>query len=118
MRILLDHNVDRRFRTHLTGHDVRTAREMGWETMKNGALLSAAAEEGFGCVISVDKKLEFEHNPLHLPLPVVILNTYSNALPALLPLAKSLCDMLKGELRSAFYIVSTDGSVRRLPVKD
>jgi len=43
---LLDHNVPKRLRQFLSGHDVRTAREMGWQDLENGELMTVA--EGVG----------------------------------------------------------------------
>lgn len=54
MKILFDHNVDRRLRRHVAGHEIRTTREMGWETLRNGALLQSAAGAGFDAVVSLD----------------------------------------------------------------
>ena len=48
MKILFDHNVDRRFRQQLPGHEIQTARERGWDKLENGVLLRAAADGGFG----------------------------------------------------------------------
>lgn len=39
MRVLLDECVDWRLLRDLTGHDVKTARQMGWSELKNGHLL-------------------------------------------------------------------------------
>jgi len=36
LRIFLDECVDRRPALNLIGHDVRTARDMGWTTIVNG----------------------------------------------------------------------------------
>jgi hypothetical protein len=41
MRVLLDECVDWRLLRDLTGHDVKTARQMGWSEVKNGKLLIA-----------------------------------------------------------------------------
>ncbi len=57
MRVLLDHNVPRQLRRLLTGHEVRTAREMGWDALENGDLLDAAQAGGFEIVMTGDKKL-------------------------------------------------------------
>jgi hypothetical protein len=47
MRILLDENTPRGVRRILTGHDVRTAPEMGWAAYSNGQLLNEAEKAGF-----------------------------------------------------------------------
>ena len=85
MRILFDHNVDRRFRKSLAGQDVHTTREMKWEKLDNGLLLRSAANHGFEVFLSIDKKLEHEQNLKSLPLPIIVLDSKSNALPALPP---------------------------------
>ena len=58
MRLLLDESVPRRLRDALPAHSVRTAVEMGWGGVKNGALLVLAAAE-FDAFITVDR------NPFH-----------------------------------------------------
>ena len=41
MKILLDHCTPRPLRHFLEGHDVKTASEQGWHTLKNGDLLNS-----------------------------------------------------------------------------
>jgi hypothetical protein len=43
MRVLLDECVDWRLSRDLIGHEVKTARQMGWTTIKNGELRALAA---------------------------------------------------------------------------
>ena len=57
MRILLDHDLPKRLRGLLPAHEVKTAREMRWDTLKNGALLDSAARSGFNAALSMDKNL-------------------------------------------------------------
>ena len=45
MRVLLDECVDRRLARHLQQFIVRTVPEMGWATIKDGALLVLAERE-------------------------------------------------------------------------
>jgi hypothetical protein len=40
VKVFLDECVDWRLARDVVGHDVKTARQMGWTTVKNGALLS------------------------------------------------------------------------------
>ena len=56
MRLLLDESVPRRLRRALPAHTVKTAVEVGWSGVKNGALLTMAAAE-FDAFITVDKNL-------------------------------------------------------------
>ncbi|MGH9892914.1 MAG: hypothetical protein ACREA0_13180, partial [bacterium] len=45
MRILLDACVPRGLRKNLSGHEVRTAQEVGWGNLDNGELLDAMADK-------------------------------------------------------------------------
>lgn len=86
MRILLDHCIDWRLARSLTGHDVKSVRDMGWETLRNGDLLAAAAS-GFDCVLTVDRNIKYQQDPTTLPVAVIVLITKSNRLPDLVPRA-------------------------------
>ena len=44
MKVLLDECVDWRLARAIVGHDVKTARQMGWTTLKNGELLLLASQ--------------------------------------------------------------------------
>ena len=114
MKILFDHNVDRRFRRHLAGHMIKTTREMGWETLANGLLLRECPGAGFEVFISIDKKLRHEQNLTTLPLPVVVLDAITNALPSLIPFAPGLLKVLSSPLDRCLYILDGAGTVTRL----
>ena len=114
MKILLDHNLPRGLRKFLSGHEVKTAREMGWDTLKNGVLIATAARAGFQAFLGIDKNLRFEQNLDLLPLPVVVLECISNALPTLIPVAPHVSSLLSAPLDNCLYIVSADGRVQRV----
>ena len=54
LKLLLDHNLPVHLKAVLTGHIVFTAREMGWDRLKNGALLSVAQEADFQVLLTGD----------------------------------------------------------------
>jgi hypothetical protein len=114
VKILFDHNVDRRFRKHLPTHFVRTTREIGCDRLKNGELILAAFDSGFDVFLSIDKNIEREHNLLKVPIPIVILDSLSNALPYLVEFAPAVLSLCSTPLTPALYLVSPDGSVQRL----
>lgn len=93
MRLLLDESVPRRLRRALPAHTVKTALEMGWGGVKNGALLVLAAAE-FDAFITVDKNLPYQQNIATLPVAVVVLRAHSNELQSLLPLVPRLEEVL------------------------
>jgi hypothetical protein len=59
VRVLLDECVDWRLLRDVIGHDVKTARQMGWATIKNGELLALAAQQ-FDAFVTVDRNLSFQ----------------------------------------------------------
>jgi predicted nuclease of predicted toxin-antitoxin system len=89
VRILLDHCVDWRLARSLPAHEVKSAREMGWQALKNGALLAAASAD-FDCVVTVDQNVKHQQNLAALPVAVVVLVTPRNRLAELVLLAPAL----------------------------
>jgi predicted nuclease of predicted toxin-antitoxin system len=74
MKILLDACVPRPLRTFLANHTVKTAQEMGWGKLKNGALLRAV-EADFDTFISTDKNLKYQQNVRRQRLAILVLPT-------------------------------------------
>jgi hypothetical protein len=114
LKILLDHNVNRRFRKQLPGHGVRTTRENGWEQLENGTLLRVAADAKFDVFLSLDKKLEYEQNLQTLPLTVIVLDSQSNALQHLAPFAPAILALLAEPTDRALYVIQPDFSVAKV----
>ena len=73
MNILLDHCIDWRLRRFLPTHNVKTTREMGWDTLKNGKLLTAATTVPFDVFLTVDQNIKSEQNLSTLPISIVVL---------------------------------------------
>ena len=94
MKILLDECVDWRLARDLAGHDVKTAREMGWAAIKNGELLALASAE-FDAFVTVDRNLSFQQNLSSRTIAVVVLRARSNRLADLRPLVAKLMAALR-----------------------
>jgi hypothetical protein len=87
MRVLLDECVDWRLSRYIVGHEVKTARQMGWSSISNGRLLALAAQE-FDVLVTVDQNLAFQQNLAAFNIAVIVLRARSNrvrALQALVP---------------------------------
>lgn len=93
MRILLDHCVPKPLRRHLTGHEVRTAYEMGWERLKNGKLLDAA-QDGFDVLLTVDQNIPHQQNVDDCTIALIILVAPDNTVGTLLPFVPQLLELL------------------------
>jgi hypothetical protein len=85
VRVLLDECVDWRLAREIVGHDVRTARQMGWTAITNGELLTLASEH-FDVFVTVDRNLSFQQNLAGIRIGVVVLQARSNRLADLRPL--------------------------------
>ena len=59
---------------------------MGWEDLRNGKLLAAAAAS-FDVFLTVDKNMKLEQNLATLPIAVVVLDAPKNTPEALRPFA-------------------------------
>jgi hypothetical protein len=94
MRLLLDECVPKRLKSALTGHQVRTVREVGWAGLKNGALLRAASER-FDVLVTVDQGIQYQQNLAGLQIAVVIIMAPSNDIDDLRPVVPAVLQALK-----------------------
>ena len=79
MNVFLDECVDWRLARDIVGHEVKTARQMGWLTIKNGELLALAAKE-FEVFVTVDRNLSFQQNLPAFAIAVIVLRAHTNRL--------------------------------------
>ena len=80
MKILLDHNLDRRLKKHLRGHEVATAFESGWADVQNGELLTLAEDNGFNILLTADANIKKQQNLTGRTISIVVLRAYNNRL--------------------------------------
>ena len=107
MRVLLDECVDWRLGRDIIGHDVKTARQMGWEGVKNGELL-ALAEQQFDVFVTVDRNLSFQQNFVALSIAVVVLHARTNRLADLRPLVPKILGAIESAIPGAIKIVAAE----------
>jgi len=74
VRVFLDHNVPKRVRHLLPGHEVQTAHEMSWAELTNGQLLNAAEKAGFDVFVTGDKNLSYQQNLSRRRIALVVLS--------------------------------------------
>jgi hypothetical protein len=104
VRVLVDECVDWRLSRDIVGHEVRTARQMGWSTIKNGELLALAAKD-FDVFITVDRNLSFQQNLPAFTIAVIVLCAPSNRLADLQPLVPELLALIPSAKRGAVTYV-------------
>jgi hypothetical protein len=94
VRVLLDECVDWRLGREIAAHDVKTARQMGWTTIRNGELLALASEQ-FDVFVTVDRNLSFQQNIVSYTIAVVVLRARTNRLADLRPLVPNLLSAIE-----------------------
>ena len=89
MRILLDECVHTGVRAAFGGHVVRTVVEAGWQGTRDETLL-AFAEQKFDVFVTIDRKLENQHDLSKLKLGVILVRVPNNKLSSYEPLFAEL----------------------------
>ena len=107
MKVLLDECVDWRLARDIVGHDVKTARQMGWTTVNNGALLTLASQH-FDVFVTVDRNLSFQQNLVGLSIAVVVLRAKTNRLADLRSLVPRLLSAIESAPAGAAEVIGTD----------
>jgi hypothetical protein len=76
MKILLDESTPQKLRLLIEGdHVVMTTWFQGWSGLKNGGLLTAAEEAGFGLFITADQELSYQQNLKGRKIALLVLST-------------------------------------------
>ena len=110
MKIFVDECIDWRLARDIVRHEVKTTRDMGWTTLKNGELLALASKQ-FEVFITVDRNLSFQQNLPAFEIAVVILRSRSNRLDDLQQLVPELLSSLgKAQRGAVTYVGSNSGS--------
>lgn len=107
MKILLDENLDVRFKNYFPGnYQVFTVRDMQWNGIKNGQLLSLLEKNNFDVWIVIDKNIPYQQNISTLPCFVVVLDVYRNTLAHLIPLIPGILETLNDQSLNKIAIIS------------
>ena len=105
MRVILDECLPRPLGALLTGHAVKTVRQMRWQGKQNGELLALVARQ-FDAFLTVDQSLPQQQNLKRLKLAILILKTRSNKLEDIVPHLPELLIALR-QIKP--------GQIRRIP---
>jgi hypothetical protein len=113
VKILLDHCVPKPFKQELLEHQVSTARELGWEALKNGALLNEAQANGFEVFITVDQNIRYQQNLRNRSVVVRADGITIEDLRPLVPAVEELLTMVqRGKLYEIASLAGGHWSVR------
>ncbi len=103
MLVLFDQATPVPIRPYLKGHTVRTAFQQGWDKLKNGELLAAAEQAGFGLLLTTDKNMQYQQNLAHRKIAIVVIN--QQQWPKLSPHIQSVVDAVHAAKPGSFAVV-------------
>jgi len=89
VRILLDECVNAGVKAAFPGHTVRTVSEISWRSSEDGPLLGHA-EKSFDIFVTIDRKLERQHDLTKIRLKFVIAHVPTNEITSYLPIFPAL----------------------------
>ncbi len=104
MRVLVDNCVPRQFAAPTSGHDVTTTATLGWERLKDGALLDQA---GAVCdvLVTLDKSMRHQQRLDHRSFGVVLTRAKSSRIEQLTPLIPELLRLLPDVRRGQIHVI-------------
>ena len=104
MRVLFDQATPVPIRQYLTDHNVSTAAQQGWETLKNGELLTAAEAAGFDVLLTTDKNMRYQQNLAGREIAVVVVG--QQQWPQLQPHVQLVVEAVKATTPGTYVEVS------------
>lgn len=104
MTILLDHCLPKRLRRSLPGCEVTTAREMRWEEIENGELLSLA-EQQFDILLTMDKNMKYQQSFTGRDIAVIAIRAKNNRIETLTSLIPKVLALLPTIQSGQVYFV-------------
>jgi hypothetical protein len=110
MRILLDECITRQLISFLGNFEVKTAGDMNWKGMKNGALLKKVAQDGFDIFLTIDKNILYQQNPVHYNISIVVLNAVSSNIESLQELIPEFIEGVRSFEKGKLYVINRQGS--------
>ena len=75
MKVLFDQGTPVPLRRSLPDHTISTAFELGWSTLANGELLTAAEAAGFDVLVTTDRNIRHQQNLTGRRLGALVLPT-------------------------------------------
>ena len=85
MRVFVDACIDPRVREAFSDHEVRTAAELGWQRLKDNALV-ALLQNQFDILVTADQGFEHQQNLKSLSFGLLIIHVARNKVEFYRPL--------------------------------
>ena len=106
MKILLDENISLTLKIDFPGHEIHSAKVIGWAGKKNGELLGLMTLRGFDVLITHDKNLRHQQNLKKFEMTVIIISARINRDIFVQPLIEKVKKLLNTGLKKGIIEVS------------
>lgn len=113
MRVLLDHNLPRKLKNHLSPHESVLTQEAGWNDLENGKLL-AAAQETFEVLLTTDTNIYHQQNIERFDIAIIVLRAYNNKYESLRPLMTGVLSRLEAIDPGKIYYIYVDEELKEI----
>ncbi len=114
--MLLDHNLDKALARDLSSHSVTLTKNLGWEGLSNGPLLTVA-QAAFDVLLTTDVALYSQQKVEQFTLGVIVLRVFSNRYEDCQPVVPEVLQVLEeikpGQLRFVYVSPVLEQSDRR-----
>ena len=109
MKLLLDEQLPRKLAQFFPDTwSVSTVQSMGWSGVANGKLLAIAAENQFDALLTADKNLQYQQDVSNLPIPVIVLASFSTRIADLTPLVPTAIEVLSANPQNGVHRIETN----------
>ncbi len=108
MKILLDECVTKRLKPYLSGYEVFTVTDMGWNGIKIGKLLMLCADNKFDLILTIDKNLMFQQNLDKFKLTITVLNSLTSKVEELVLFMPSFLQQVSTLEKHKAYLIQKD----------
>jgi len=107
LKILLDHNLDRRLKPYFDEHNVSTTQENGWSDLVNGELLRMAEAARYKVIVTADSNIKSQKNIGGRSISILVLRSFNNRLTTHVEMVDdikiALDQILDGEIVEVFH---------------
>ncbi len=105
-KVLLDENLPVKLKYRLQDVcEIYTVNDKAWNALENGDLLDAMQKDGFDCLITSDKNLQYQQNLTKYPIGFIVLNVMNNTYETILPLVGKIKQILLNETKVKLKII-------------
>lgn len=87
-------------------HEVVTVNDLGWNGLRNGALIQAAIREGIELLLTIDKNILHQQRIDRLPIIVVVFDATSSKVEDLVPFVPAFLEKLPEFTRGQVHVLS------------